>query len=146
MNADLAKTAEHVDERFLHSALTDRIIQAFYDVYNELGPGFLESVYEKAFAKALREAGLQVLVQSPIPVWFRGELVGDFRADLVVNDLIIVELKVSQFIEQIHEAQLLNYLKATKYEVGLVLNFGARAQIRRLVFTNERKRISVHQR
>jgi GxxExxY protein len=116
-----------------------RIIGVFYDVYNELGHGFLESVYENAVAIALRQAGLAALQQAPITVRFRGQTVGYFRADLLVQDAVIVELKAASGIEPAHEAQLLSYLRATEIEVGLLLNFGPKPQFKRLVFANERK-------
>jgi GxxExxY protein len=112
----------------------------FYEVYNELGCGFLESVYEKAMAIALGAAGLRVSRQVGIEVWFRGQSVGDFRADEIVEDAVLLELKAARAIEPSHEAQLLNYLRATELEVGLILNFGPKPEFRRLVFANERKR------
>ena len=126
--------------RLKHGELTEKIIGIFYDVYNELGYGFLESVYEKAMLKALRSAGLQVESQVSVSVWFREEQVGDFYADLVVQGTVILELKAARAIERAHEAQLLNYLKATDIEVGLLLNFGERPEFRRLLFDNERKK------
>ena len=124
-----------------HGELTEKIIGIFYDVYNELGYGFLESVYEKAMLKALRSAGLEIESQVSAPVWFRGEQVGDFYADLVVEGAVILELKAARRIERAHEAQLLNYLKATDIEVGLLLNFGEHPEFRRLLLDNERKKI-----
>jgi GxxExxY protein len=108
-------------------------------VYNELGHGFLEAIYQKAYTLALQQAGLKFEQQCPINVCFRGLSLGEFRADLVVESLIIVELKAVQTIESAHERQLLNYLRATNVEVGLLLNFGPKAQVRRLIFDNERK-------
>ncbi len=127
------------NEQFLHSDLTQAIIGTFYEVYNELGHGFLESVYENALAIALRGKGFEVLQQIAIPVWFRGTQVGDFDADLLVNKLVLLELKTARTIEQAHVAQLLNYLKATEIEVGLVLNFGPKPEFKRVVFGNGRK-------
>lgn len=127
-----------------HAELTDRIIGVYYDVYNELGYGFLESVYEESMAIALREAGLGVQRQVAVPVLFRGRQVGDFRADLLVEDKILLELKSTRTLDRSHEAQLLHYLRATEIEIGLLLNFGERPQFRRLLFDNERKRIRVH--
>ena len=134
------------ERRFLHSDLTKDIIRVFYDVYNELGYGFLESVYEEGMCLALRAEGFEGDRQIPIPVWFRGERIGDFKADLLVNKSVIVELKAARAIEPAHESQLLNYLRATPIEIGLILNFGPQPQIRRLAFSNERKKISVNQR
>src|SRR5271168_641817 len=115
-------------ENLKHHELTEKIIGVFYDVYNELGHGFLESVYEQALAVAFLEAGLKVERQVAVPVWFRGKSVGDFRADMVVEGKVLIELKAARTIESAHEKQLLNYLRATEIEVGLLLNFGAKAQ------------------
>jgi GxxExxY protein len=128
------------------AAVTKCIIGSFYDVYNELGYGFLESVYEESLVVALRASGMTVDRQVPIPVWFRGVKVGDFRADLLVNHEVLVELKACRTLESAHEAQLLHYLKATEIEVGLLLNFGQRPQFRRLLFDNARKKIRVNPR
>jgi len=125
---------------YKHADLTKKIIGVFYDVYNELGFGFLESVYQRAMAMALRQAGLGVECEKSIPVWFRGELVGDFFADLLVEAAVILELKAASDIALAHEAQLLNYLRGTAIEVGLLLNFGPKAQVKRLAFDNQRKR------
>jgi GxxExxY protein len=122
-----------------HQEITEKIIGVFYEVYNELGPGFLESVYEQSMAIALSEAGLQVVKQAPITVHFRGQVVGDFRADLLVNNQVIVELKAAHVIERIFEAQLMNYLRATRVEVGLLMNFGPKPEFKRFIFDNERK-------
>ncbi len=124
-----------------HGDLTDGIIRVFYGVYNELGYGFLESVYQSALVIALAEAGLNAQSQVPIPVWFRGRMVGEYRADLLVDNTILLELKAARALEKSHEAQLLHYLRATDIEVGLLLNFGMRPQFRRLLFDNNRKKI-----
>ncbi|MCY4557280.1 MAG: GxxExxY protein [Chloroflexi bacterium] len=118
----------------LHSDLTRIIIGCAFDVLNELGPGFLESVYEKAMAIAVSEAGLRVRTQAPIEVLFRGQVVGEFYADLLIDDKVIVELKaVPSPLAPIHEAQLINYLNATGVQVGLLMNFGQpKLQYRRL--------------
>ena len=121
--------------------LTEKIIGVFCDVYNELGFGFLESVYEKAMIIALRSRGLHIEPQFPIPVWFRGQQIGSFAADIVVEDCVIVELKSVRSIDPSHEAQLLNYLRATEMEIGLLLNFGVKPEIKRRVFDNPRKNI-----
>ncbi len=121
-------------------ALTEKIIGIFYDVYNELGHGFLESVYQEAMQIALVEAGFRVERQKPVPVFFRSKKVGVFFADIVVNDLVILELKVARTIERIHEAQLRHYLRATDMEVGLLLNFGDHPQFRRIFLDNEHKK------
>ena len=127
------------EHRFLHSDLTDKIIGVYYEVYNELGHGFLESVYSEAMVRALKAAGLSVERESLLNVWFRGEPLAQFRADLIVNKLVLLELKAAKSVEPVFEAQLLNYLRATEIEVGLLLNFGPRPVVRRLVFSNDRK-------
>ena len=137
----------NADERGLkHRQLTEAILGIFYDVYNELGYGFLESVYESAMVVALEQQGFHVARQLAMGVWFRGVSVGDFRADLIVNDCVIVEIKAARVIESAHEAQLLNYLRCTEVEVGLLLNFGPKPAFRRLAFANERKGIRVNPR
>ena len=127
-----------------HEALTGKIIGCFYDVYNEMGYGFLESVYEECMALALSEAGVHIARQVALPVYFRGRKVGDFRADIIVDELILLELKSARSLESAHEAQLLHYLRSTEIEIGLLLNFGHRPQFRRLLFDNERKQIRVN--
>jgi GxxExxY protein len=123
----------------LHEEITDAIIKAFYHVYNTLGYGFLEKVYENALAVTLRKWGLTVVQQQQITVYFEGERVGEYFADLLVVERVIVEIKAVDSLCQAHEAQLLNYLKATDIEVGLLLNFGPKAQMRRKIFTNDKK-------
>jgi len=122
-----------------HADLTEKIIGAFYRVYNTLGYGFSEKAYENALAIELRKLGLKVEQQARIVVYYEGEVVGEYQADLVVNDVVIVELKAVRQLADEHEAQLLNYLKATPIEVGLLLNFGPKAEIKRKVYDNERK-------
>lgn len=121
--------------------LTGRIIGAFYDVYNELGYGFLESVYANALCLTLRNAGLVAEQEKAVRVWFHGVLVGEFRADVVVDGRVILEVKAARNLDSSHEAQLLNYLRATEIEVGLLLNFGPRPDFKRLAFANERKKV-----
>jgi GxxExxY protein len=123
-----------------YSEITEKILQGFYDVYNELGDGFLESVYENSLSIVLKETGLKVQNQSPIPVYFRGIIVGEFKADLIVDDKVIVELKAVRTIVPEHEAQVLHYLKATGIEVGLLLNFGRKPEIKRFVLDNINKK------
>jgi GxxExxY protein len=134
------------ERRYKYSDLTEKIIAAYYEVYNELGYGFLEKVYEEAMVLVLRSRGIEVRQQVSLPVWFRGVKIGSYDADLIVEGIVIVELKASRNLESSHEAQLLNYLRSTEIEVGLLLNFGPRTQVRRFAFENERKKISVHQR
>lgn len=129
-----------MNESLKHRELTDKIIGTFYEVYNELGFGFLESVYENVLLIALIAKGLKVEQQVPIPVWFRGQKVGDFFADLIVEDFVLLELKAVREIDEAHKAQLLNYLRATEIEVGLLLNFGHRPEFKRLAFDNQRKK------
>ena len=123
-----------------HSELSETIIGVFYEVYNELGYGFLESVYRNALQLALLEKSLRIQTEVAVPVFFRGKNVGDFRADMVVNGCVLLELKTADGIAIAHEAQLLNYLRATRLEVGLILNFGPKPLVRRLAFDNTRKR------
>jgi GxxExxY protein len=136
------------NQRFggLHADVTDVVLKGFYEVYNELGGGFLESVYHKAFAIALRQAGLAVSTQVAVPVHFRGAVVGDFIADLTVNDRVLLELKAVSSLDKAHEGQLLNYLRATDFETGLLPNFGPRPEFKRFVLMNKNKKIRVHPR
>ncbi len=124
----------------LHKELTGKILQAFYSVYRELGGGFVESVYERALANELTRIGLRAERQVPITVCYRTRPVGLFRADILVEDSVILELKARPGIEPAHESQLINCLRATSIEVGLLLNFGPEPRFRRLVFSNSRKR------
>jgi GxxExxY protein len=127
-------------EKLKYSALTERVIGAFYDVANELGFGFLESVYQRALFIRLRELGLNVEAEVAVPVFYHGEPVGDFRADLIVEGLLLLELKAAEKLVSAHEAQTLHYLKATRFEVALLMNFGAsKPEFKRLVFDNARK-------
>ncbi|MCS6805414.1 MAG: GxxExxY protein [Acidobacteriota bacterium] len=122
-----------------HETLTEQIIKVFYKVYNILGYGFLEKVYENALAIELRRLGWSVLQQAPIKVYYDGVEVGDYYADLIVDPAVIIEVKAAEALAPAHEAQLINYLKATEIEVGLLLNFGPKPEFRRKVFSNERK-------
>ena len=125
----------------LHSKLTAKIIKAFYKVNNELGFGFLEKVYENALKIELQKMNLEVEQQKNIRVYYDGKHVGDYFADMIINNLVIVELKAAESLCPEHEAQLINYLRATKIEVGLLFNFGHKAEFRRKIFTNDRKRV-----
>ena len=120
-------------------ALTGRIIAVFLQVYNELGYGFLESVYASALSIALREGGHRVDRQTAITVYYRGRVVGVFRADMIVDNTVVIELKAGVALAQGAEAQLMNYLRACSLEVGLLLHFGQKPVIRRVVYENERK-------
>ena len=124
---------------YQHFELTKEIIGTFYDVYNMLGYGFLEKVYENALAIELGLRGFHVEQQKPISIQFRNQVVGEYFADILVNDLIIIELKAARALVRDHEAQLLNYLKATPYEVGLLLNFGPQPSYKRKAFSNHNK-------
>jgi len=124
---------------FKHAEVTEAIIKAFYTVYNALGYGFLEKVYANALAIELRKLGLEVVQEARIAVYYEGQLVGEYSADLLVGGAVIVELKAAKTLLDEHEAQLLNYLKATPYEVGLLLNFGPKHEFRRKAFDNARK-------
>jgi GxxExxY protein len=126
---------------FKHKEITEKIIGVFYEVYNELGHGFLESVYEKSLEVALTSLGLRVCRQIEIPVSFRGQRVGIFTADVLVEDCVLLELKAARALDSTHQAQLLNYLRATEIEVGLLLNFGLKPEFKRLIFDNPRKLI-----
>ena len=131
MNAD--------EPGFKHEGVTEKVIGIFFDVYNELGYGFLEPVYQEAMSIALRDAGLQVEREFGLEARFRGRMVGSFKADLLVSRCVLVELKAVKELARSHEAQALNYLRAGVLEVALLLNFGPRPQIRRLAFSNNRK-------
>ncbi|MEW6195252.1 MAG: GxxExxY protein [Bacteroidota bacterium] len=130
-------------EEYLHKELTSKIIDAFYRVYNALGFGFLEKVYENALKHELELMKLKVEKQKPIDVYYKEMKVGEYFADLIVEDKVILELKAAEFLIEEHELQLINYLKATEIEVGLLLNFGKKPEIRRKIFTNSNLRKSV---
>ena len=123
-----------------HKQLTGEIIRVFYEVYDELGHGFLESVYQKCLGISLEETGLRVLSEVAIPVWFHGRQVGNFAGDMLVENIVLLELKAVRALDGSHQAQLLNYLRATEIEVGLLLNFGVKPEFKRLLFDNPRKR------
>ena len=123
-----------MSNRLPHSELTEQVIGAAYEVYNELGFGFLETVYERSLVIALRDRGVDAISQKPIDVWFRGEVVGNYVADLVVGDSVLVELKSVRTLIEAHEVQLVNYLVATGTPVGLLINFGPdNVEVRRKV-------------
>jgi len=124
---------------FKHKNLTDKIIEIFYKVYNELGYGFLEKVYENAMMVEFNEVGINANTQIPVKVEYNGKIVGEYFADILVDNSVIVEIKAAKCLLKEHEAQLLNYLKATDIEVGLLLNFGSKPEIKRKAFDNLRK-------
>lgn len=125
----------------LYENITKKIIEAYYKVYNTLGYGFLEKVYENALKIELRRLNLKVDQQQSIKVLYETFEVGDYFADLIVEDLVIVELKAAESLCEEHEMQLINYLKATNLEVGLLLNFGKKPEFKRKVFSNDRKSV-----
>jgi GxxExxY protein len=122
-----------------HEELTEKIIGCFYTVYNKSGYGFLEKNYENAMMIELKKAGLTGVKQKGITVFYDGEVIGEYFADVVVNETVILELKSAESLIPDHEYQLLNYLKATEIEVGLLFNFGKSPQIKRKVFSNSVK-------
>jgi len=128
-------------EEYLHKDLTSKVINAFYKVYNSLGYGFLVKVYENAMRIELVKMGIPVQQQKNIKVFYESEMVGEYFADLLINELVIVELKAAENICEEHEAQLINYLKATDIEVGLLLNFGKTPEVRRKIFMNKNKKL-----
>ena len=131
MNADF--------QYFKYTDLTERIIKSFYKVYNSLGYGFLEKVYENALLIELKKEGFKAIPQAPIKVFYDNQIVGEYFADLLIEDKILVEIKAAKSLLAEHEAQLLNYLKATRIEVGLLLNFGPKPEVKRKAFENNRK-------
>ena len=123
--SEITKTTMGIDD------FTKEIIGCAYKVHNTLGSGFLEKVYERALAIELKKTGLKVKCQYPVPVYYDEELVGDFYADLIIDDVVIIELKAVETLNRIHEVQLVNYLNATKIATGLLLNFGNSVQVKR---------------
>lgn len=129
---------------YKYSELTDLIIKAYYIVYNKLGYGFLERVYENALLIELSKLGLKCIKQKPISVYYDGLIIGEYFADIIVNDVVIIELKAAESLCTEHECQLVNYLKATDIEVGLLLNFGKKPEFKRKVLTAEYKILINH--
>ena len=127
------------NDDLLPKELVDIVLTQFYRVYNDLGYGFLEKVYQNALYFALKKEGLKCEAEKPIKVYHDGNVVGDYRADLLIEDCLILELKASEDLSPAHEAQLINYLKATEIEVGYLLNFGKKAKFSRKVYSNFRK-------
>jgi GxxExxY protein len=126
-------------KNYLHHGITEKIIQAYYKVYNTLGYGFLEKVYHNALLIELRKMGMECKSQFPIKVCYDNQLVGEYYADIIVEDCVIIENKASEMLVEENEFQLINYLKATELEVGLLLNFGKKPEFKRKIFTNDRK-------
>ena len=127
-------------KKFPHQELTKSIIGIYYNVYNELGFGFLEKVYHKALLIELRKNGYKIDSEKKVNVYYKNEVVGEYIPDVIINEAVIVELKCVEYLTDIHENQLLNYLKATDCEVGLILNFGNDPQFIRKIFTNDLKK------
>ena len=127
-------------KNFPHQELTKSIIGIYYNVYNELGFGFLEKVYHKALLIELKNNGYKIDSEKKVNVYYKNEIVGEYIPDIIINDSVIVELKCVEYLTDIHENQLLNYLKATDCEVGLILNFGKDPQKNKKIFTNDLKK------
>jgi len=122
-----------------HSDLTGKILGAFFQIHNELGFGFSEKVYESALEVLLSELGMVPERQKEIVVYYHGKVVGEYKADMIVNKAVLLEIKSVEKIIDAHDAQLLNYLKSTGFEVGLLLNFGRQANFHRKIYDNSRK-------
>ena len=122
-----------------HEQLTEKIINAAYNVHQTLGKGFLEKVYENALAIELQDIGLKAIQQNPINISYKNYIIGEYFADILIENKVIVELKATKEIIKVHEIQLVNYLAATAIEVGLILNFGEKFEVRRKIFTNRKK-------
>ena len=139
INTDFSALQKLIVFIMKHEQITEKIIQAFYKVYNTLGYGFLEKVYENAMFIELTSMGYKVEKQKKILVYYFGNVVGDYNADMIVEDIVTVELKANESLHEENENQLVNYLKATNIEVGLLLNFGRKPQIKRKIFDNDKK-------
>lgn len=126
-------------KKILHKRITDSILKVYYEVYNGLGYGFLEKVYQNAMYFQLKSLGFKVEAQKQINVYFKGQLVGEYYSDLIVEDVVLIELKATELIMNVHVAQIINYLKATPIEVGMLLNFGEEPEFKRIIYTNDRK-------
>ncbi|CCG54413.1 Protein of unknown function [Flavobacterium indicum GPTSA100-9 = DSM 17447] len=126
--------------KLLHKEVSEKILKAYYNVYNSLGYGFLERVYQNSMYYELIDLGLDVVAQKQIKVYYKGKIVGEYFADLIVENKIIVELKATSVLIQSHSTQLYNYLKTTNIEVGLLLNFGEEAEFERIIITNDKKK------
>ena len=127
-------------DNYMYTELTEKIIGCAFKVYNQLGAGFLEKIYENALAIELKDAGLSAQQQYPIKVYYNEIVIGDYIADIVVEDRVIIELKAVNNLAKAHEVQLVNYLKATKIEVGLLINFGDTISVKRKVLSKNHKR------
>lgn len=125
-----------MEKELLHKELTEVIIKCFYEVYNVLGYGFLEKVYKNALLIELRSHGLNCTSEGRVNVMYKGHIVGSYNADITVNNIVVIEVKTCETMCKGHESQLINYLRSTDKEVGLLLNFGIRPEFKRKVFTN----------
>ncbi|TRX40498.1 GxxExxY protein [Flavobacterium restrictum] len=123
----------------MHKSITDAVLKVYYEVYNELGYGFLEKVYQNAMYFQLKSLGYRVEAQKQIKVYYKKQLVGEYYSDLLVEEKVIVELKATEILLNVRLAQLMNYLKATPIEVGMLLNFGEEPEFKRVIYTNDRK-------
>ena len=130
------------NSKYLHSELSDKIISCFYKVYNNLGYGFLEKVYQKSLEIELKKNGLNIEVQHPIKVYYDKTIVGEYFADILVESKIIIEIKAVDTLVKENEQQLINYLKSTDIELGLLLNFGRNPEMKRRIFTNDKKKLN----
>ena len=128
------KGTEIMQNKYLYSDITDKIIRCFYNVFDELGAGFLESIYVKALIIELKNIGLNIESEKEIKVNYKGTIIGNFRADIVVEDKVIIEIKAISALNSQHEAQLLNYLKATGIRIGLLVNFGNKLEFKRRIY------------
>ena len=137
------KQSDKTKMELLHKDITDKIIDAYYNVYNNLGYGFLEKVYENALLVELNSTDFVCEKQKQICVYYKNQNVGEYFADIIVDDCVIIELKAAGNLAEEHEYQLINYLKATEIEVGLLLNFGKKPEFKRKVFSNEKKKIKL---
>ncbi|NLE62519.1 MAG: GxxExxY protein [Bacteroidales bacterium] len=124
----------------LHKELTDEIIKCYYIVYNKLGYGFLEKVYEKAMIIELTKKNLRVECQKSIEVYYDNNIIGNYYADLIVENKVIIELKACEYLREEHKLQMINYLKATTIEIGLLMNFGKEPEFSRKIFSNKNKK------
>ncbi len=127
----------------LHEEITNKIIEAYYKVYNTLGYGFLEKVYQKALVIELHKMGLDCKEEMPIKVYYENVIIGEYRADILVENCVLIENKAHPALVQDDEYQLINYLKGTNIEIGLLLNFGKKPEFKRKIFSNDRKEFSV---
>ncbi len=132
----MLKTILIMTSHFLYKELTSLAIEAFYSVYNEMGHGFLEKVYQEAMLIELKDLGLDVKGNVPIKVYYKERLIGRYFADIILESRIVLELKTSSKLQAAHEFQVLNYLKATELEIGMLFNFGVKPDFKRLIFTN----------